>query len=119
MGVTELELEIAHPGSPQKKEKIKCLVDSGAVYSVIPEQILKKLGIKPHSKEKFILADGSEIERDRGDALFFLNGKRGASPVVFGKRGDGTLLGAVTLESLGFILDPIRRRLRSLPMLLV
>ncbi|MBI2268613.1 MAG: hypothetical protein HYU80_04235 [Candidatus Blackburnbacteria bacterium] len=50
--------------------------------------------------------------------VFILDGKRGASPVVFGKKGDGTLLGAVTLESLGFVLDPIRRRLLHLPMLL-
>jgi hypothetical protein len=32
---------------------------------------------------------------------------RGASPVIFGERGDSTLLGAVTLEALGVILDPI------------
>jgi clan AA aspartic protease len=118
MGVTELEVEIANPKNPKKKEKVKFLVDSGAIYSVVPETILKRIGIKPHSKEDYILADGTKIERDRGDALFFYDGKQGASPVVFGKRGDGVLLGAVTLESLGFILDPIRRRLRDLPMLL-
>lgn len=119
MGITELELRIANPANPKKVEKVKCLVDSGAVYSVIPENTLRKLGIQSHSTEKFILADGSEIRRERGDAIFFLDGKRGASPVVFGKKGDGVLLGAVTLESLGFVLDPIRRKLLSLPMLLV
>lgn len=118
MGITEIQIEIANPKIPSKKEKLQFLVDSGAVYSVVPEKVLRKLGVKPHSKEEFILADGTKIERERGDALFFYDGKRGASPVIFGKRGDGVLLGAVTLESLGFVLDPIRRRLRSLPMLL-
>lgn len=118
MGITELEIIVANPANPAQKQQIKCLVDSGATYSVVPEKILKKLGIKAHSKEKFILADGSEIERSRGDAIFFFNGKRGASPVIFGKKGDETLLGVVTLESLGFIIDPIRRQLRSLPMIL-
>lgn len=119
MGVTNLKLYIANPRSPQKREGVEFLVDSGAIYSVVPETILKKLDVKPHSIEEFRLADGTTIKRRRGDAVFFYDGKQGASPVVFGKKGDGVLLGAVTLESLGFVLDPIRRRLRDLPMLLV
>lgn len=38
--------------------------------------------------------------------------------MIFGEEGDSTLLGTVSLEALGFILDPIRRELRSLPMVL-
>ena len=40
------------------------------------------------------------------------------APVIFGEKGDSTLLGAVTLEALGVILDPIKRELRPLPMVL-
>lgn len=47
-----------------------------------------------------------------------MNGHRAASPVIFGERGDSTLLGTVSLEALGFVLDPIRRELRPLPMVL-
>ena len=43
----------------------------------------------------------------------------GASPVIFGDKEDIYLLGVVTLESLGLILDPIRRELKPLPMLLM
>lgn len=94
------------------------MVDSGGIYSAIPEDILNELGVKAHSNEEFFLADGSKIEREGGDVLFFYKNKQGAPPVIFGKKGDGVLLSAVTLESLGFVLDPIRRQLRSLPMLL-
>jgi hypothetical protein len=38
--------------------------------------------------------------------------------VIFGEAGDSVLLGALTLESLGFVLDPIRRTLEPLPMIL-
>ncbi len=93
-------------------------MDSGAVYSVVPEGVLRRLGISPHSVRTFTLADGTEVHREIGDAIFLLNGQRGASPVIFGQRGDSTLLGTVTLESLGFVLDPIRRELRPLPMML-
>ena len=36
--------------------------------------------------------------------------------MIFGESGDATLLGAVTLESLGFVLDAVRRDLLPLPM---
>jgi hypothetical protein len=38
--------------------------------------------------------------------------------VIFGEKGDATLLGALTLEALGLALDPIRRELKPLPMML-
>lgn len=53
-----------------------------------------------------------------GNALFFYKGEEGASPVIFGEEGDSTLLGVVTLEALGLILDPFRRELRPLPLVL-
>jgi hypothetical protein len=41
-----------------------------------------------------------------------------ASPVIFGEKGDSLLFGTVSLEALGFILDPMKRQLRPLPMVL-
>ena len=35
-----------------------------------------------------------------------------------GEKDDATLLGAVTLEAVGMMLDPLKRQLRPLPMLL-
>ncbi len=98
--------------------KLRFLVDSGAVYSVVPKSALTELGIKPHSKQQFTLANGDTIERELGDALFEYGGRRGASPVIFGEPGDSHLLGMVTLEALGLMLDPLRRELRPLPMTL-
>ncbi len=65
-----------------------------------------------------VAANGQIITRRRGNALFFYQGKDGASPVVFGDAGDSTLLGAVTLEALGFVLDPVHRRLVPLEMII-
>jgi predicted aspartyl protease len=116
MGLTVLSIEVANPASPDERAPVDFLVDSGAVYSFVPREILGRLGIAPHSRQRFRLADGSTIERDRGDALFFYQNHRGAAPVIFGEADDATLLGAVTLESLGFVLDAVRRDLVPLPM---
>jgi len=118
VGLTEVELEIANPAKPKTRAKVKLLVDSGATLSVVSGSVLRRLGIRPHSKRGFMLANGEKIERQIGNADFFYQGQHGASPVIFGKPGDSDLLGMVTLEALGFILDPIRRELRPLPMVL-
>lgn len=64
---------------------ITYLVDSGAVYSVVPISIFKKLDIKPTDKQKFTLANGEVIEKPIGNALFEFQGKLRSSPVVFGE----------------------------------
>ena len=118
MGLTFINATIANPANPRRTEKLSLLVHSGAVYSIVPKVVLRRLGVKPHSTKTFTLADGSKISRKIGDAIFKLNGQQGASPVIFGQKGDSTLLGTVSLEALGLLLDPIRRELRPLPMLL-
>ena len=62
---------MANPADPAGRELVEFLVDSGAVYSFVPRDVLARLGIAPHSRQRFRLADGSTIKRDRGDALFF------------------------------------------------
>jgi len=118
MGLTHVNARIANPARPSRTVSVQLLVDSGAVYSVVPGSILRRLGIRPHSSRTFILADGTSITRRVGDATFLLDGYRAASPVIFGEKDDSALLGTVSLESLGFILDPMKRVLRPLPMVL-
>jgi len=118
MGLTHVQVQVANAARPDKKVRLKLLVDTGAVYSVIPSGTLTRLGIKPHGSRSFILADGTDITRQVGDAVFFMRGSRGASLVIFGEEGDSALPGVVTLEELGMTLDPIRRVFRPLPMIL-
>ena len=118
MGLTFLAIDIANPARSEDFHTERFLVDSGAVYSVVQRSVLEGLGIRPHSQRTFTLANGDQIERHLGDALFRYKEQRGAAPVIFGELGDSNLLGAVTLEALGYVLDPLKRELRALPMLL-
>ena len=83
-----------------------------------PQSILKRLGIKPTSSQESILADGEIVKKPIGNAYFEYQGKVRAAPVIFGDE-DVFLLGATTIEALGMILDPIRRELKPLSMLLM
>ena len=118
VGLTVLELEVGNPAKPNVTVRLEFLIDSGAIYSVVPRPVLRKLGIKPLATEQFRLADGSKIARKKGGALFKYGDRIGVADVIFGKPGDTTLLGAFTLEALGLSLDPLTRELKPLPMIL-
>ncbi len=118
MGLTVLKIEVGNPAKPEITETLKFLIDSGAVYSVVPKKVLDKLGIKPIDEQEFRLANGEIISRKKGIALFKYGKKIGGADVIFGEDDDSILLGALTLESLGLSLDPLKRELKELPMML-
>jgi len=118
MGLTTVELEVANVARPDERERLEFLVDSGAIYSVVPAIVLDSLGIVPVAEQQFRLADGSKIVRKKGGAIFRYGDAVGVSDVIFGEPGDATLLGAFTLEALGLALDPLKRELRPLPLIL-
>ncbi|PYS42210.1 MAG: hypothetical protein DMG14_04715 [Acidobacteria bacterium] len=118
VGLTVLRVKVGNPAKPNVTEELEFLVDSGAVYSVVPSRILRKLRIKPLANQEFRLADGSTITRKKGIALFKYEDRIGGADVIFGEEGDSLLLGAFTLEALGLALDPLRRELKPLPMIL-
>lgn len=109
--MTNVILKVKNPRNPLKKFEGEFLVDSGATYTVVPEDVLKKLGIKPSGEERFSLADGRIVSRKVGSALYEFEGIERAAPVLFGEKGDSLLLGAFTLEALGLTLDPFQRKL--------
>ena len=118
MGLTVLEVGVGNVADPEVTRPVEFLVDSGAVYSVVPSSILEELKIKPIAEQTFRLADGSKIVRKKGGALFRYGDQVGVADVIFGEEGDSTLLGAFTLEALGLALDPLKRELLPLPMIL-
>lgn len=118
MGLTTEKLVVKESRRARRKAIVRFLIDSGAVYSLVPTVTLKGLGIRPYRSVDFSLADGTTITRLVGDAYFELQGNGGAAPVIFGEKGDEPLLGATTLESIGLVLDPFQRRLIPMRMIL-
>src|SRR5438270_13512543 len=119
MGLINQKLVVKENRRARRKVAVNFLIDSGAVYSLVPAPMLNKLGIRPYRNVDFALADGTTITRQVGDAYFEFQGEGGAAPVIFCEKGDEPLLGAATLESIGLVLDPFKRRLIPMRMLLV
>ena len=114
MGLTFVTVKVGNPANGHRAEEVQCLVDSGAIYSLVPEPTLRRLEIEPHSTREFVLADGAVITRRLATATFEYEGRRGDSMVIVGEPGDDPLLGATTLEGFGLVLDPFRRELRPM-----
>ncbi|MEO0717073.1 MAG: aspartyl protease [Planctomycetota bacterium] len=118
MGVTHVEIKVASIQAPTDTRRVDVMVDSGAIFPVLPSSLLAELGIEPLTEEAFFLADGKRITRKNGGAVFRYRGKVGVADALFAEEGDTNLLGATTRESLSLALDPIRRELNpmSLPL---
>ena len=110
MGTFQVTIEVGDPEG-RRYETIDALVDSGATYTTMPASLLSRLGVSPHSKRTFVLADGTRIERDFGRRWVRLDGEYDISAVVFGDEGAMPLLGALTLEVFSLGIDPVNKRL--------
>ena len=118
MGLTYVEGTIRVAGRRQRGKRVRFLVDSGAVYSVLRGNDWRNLGLKAERELEFVLADGSSLVRGVSECIFEIEGRRATSPVVLGETEDEALLGAVTLETLGLMLNPFSRTLQPMRMVL-
>ena len=112
MGLTYVDATVTGPTG--KSQVLELLVDSGTAYSLLPTKVWKALKLKPMETHTITLADGTHVDRQISECKIALNGVERHSPVILGKPGDEPLLGFLTLEVLGLVLDPFKRGLRPM-----
>lgn len=112
MGLVYVDGVVKHRG---ESVRVRLLVDSGATYTVLKRNVWERLGLKPLGEMEFVLADGTVVRRKVSEALLELPGYGGRhTPVVLGESEDENVLGVVTLEIFGLVLDPFKRELRPM-----
>ena len=114
MGVTYIEGTVTGPTRTQRK--LEFLVDSGATYTVLPNEVWRAIGLAAKRRMTFRLADGTPLERDVSECHIAVVGQDAHSPVILGEPGDQALLGVITLEVLGLVLNPFSRELQPMQM---
>lgn len=119
MGITYAYFTVKQSRTSAKGKVVEFMIDSGAVYSLVPGKILDELEIEAYRTVDFSLADGTKISRKVGDAYFEYNNEGGAAPVIYGEEGDSPLLGVTTLEAIGLVLNPFTRTLHPMRMLMM
>lgn len=106
MGFVKVQVRIANAFDTTKSEELEMLADTGALYSIVPATLLSRLGIGASHTEEFALADGRTIERPLAMAHLTVNDRRALTYVIMGEPADSVLLGVVTLEELGYVINP-------------
>ncbi len=116
MGMFQVKVKVANPTDSAQFFEELFWVDTGALYSFVPEDCLKSINLAPRTARDFVLADGRRDRRLMGEALFTVEplNETMTCLVVFGPPGSLYLLGATALENFCVQADPITQSLRPI-----
>ena len=112
----QINVNVANPGDPTRFFEEKFWVDTGALYSFVPENRLEEIGIRPLRSRELVLADGRRDRRLLGEAVLTIAqlNESLTCPVIFAPRDSLYLLGATALENFGVQADPTTQQLKPI-----
>lgn len=112
----QVRVNVANPHDPTRSFEEQFSVDTGALYTFVPEDRLTQIGIRVLRTRELILADGRHDRRALGEAVLSINelNESLTCPVVFAPPGSLYLLGATALENFGVQADPTTHQLKPL-----
>ena len=116
MGMFKKRVKIINSKNPEQFFEEEFWVDTGALYSFVPEDYLERIGVESSVKRNLILADGRRDTRLLGFCDFQIEGLEDTipCPVIFAPKGSLFLLGATALENFGVEVDPIQKKLKPI-----
>ena len=118
MATFRVPMEIG-PMDGSRFERVEALVDTGATYTVVPRDVLERLGITPQFRRRFRIADGRVVELEMAFVIVRLEGEMTYTLCAFSEPGTDALIGKVTLVSLGLGVDAENQRLVPIELPLV
>jgi predicted aspartyl protease len=116
MGMFQIRVKVSNPVERSRFFEENFWVDTGALYSFIPEGRLKEIGISPLRTRELILVDGRRDRRLLGEAVLTIPqlDESLTCPVIFAPADSLYLLGATALENFGVQADPTTQQLRPI-----
>jgi len=123
VGRFSVELEVANygdlslmqrgvlPPDQVRRETIQGVVDSGATKLVLPQALVKRLGLPLGDKIQVRYADGRRAEREGAEGVYLqLLGRHGTFTAIVEPRRKNALIGAIVLEDLDLLVDCTAQR---------
>ena len=99
-------------GHGVRRATVSALVDSGATMLVIPETLRQELGLGLADRKLIGLADGSVLECDVvGPVRVEFQGRKSVGSAIVVPGRANVLLGALQMEEMDLLVDPLLRRL--------
>ena len=95
---------------------IDAVVDTGAVMTLLPQDVVETLGLPIDGKIIVTLANDQKIELSRAGRLLLTIGNRQMdTDCLVGPPGCEALVGQLVLERLDLIVDPLKRTVTPRP----
>ena len=110
---------VADPSERGLRAELEFIVDTGAIYTVIPKSVAEGLRLKETDRRKFKIANGDVVEYPISEAYIIINGEGVTSVVAVADEKTPVLLGVTTLELLGLRVDPVTRKLTPLELMIL
>ena len=111
MGEVRVPMQVSNPFDASRTWEADFLVDTGSTISSVPVDVLNSLGLDAIQIAQVWMADGSSALRRVGIARFTLAGVARGAEVIFAPEESEPLIGVTLLQSMGFLVDPLRERL--------
>jgi clan AA aspartic protease len=110
---------LKHPDDREQFRGLDFLVDTGAIYTTLPTEIVAQMALATPYERTVELANGQRDVWRMGEVRIKLGAEERTTVFLAGPPGCRPLLGAVTLEEFGVAVDPIHQRLVPIPSLFV
>jgi predicted aspartyl protease len=95
-----------------RRMMIRGVVDSGATRLVLPESVVKRLGLESIGKVRVRYADRRTAKRDKVQQVFLeILGRQGTYTATVEPNRRTALIGAIVLEDLDLLVDCTHQRL--------
>ncbi len=111
MGKITEKIKVKNLFEPEKTVELEAVIDTGATMLVLPENIVKELGLKKMREVVVRYANNkTEIKSVYGVVTVEICGRAGEFDVLAEPPDSQPLLGQIILEQLDLIVDPVARK---------
>jgi predicted aspartyl protease len=111
MGLFTVPVTLSHPIDSERRIVLDLIVDTGAVYTMLPAEVVGRLGLETPRERRVMLASGEQVTYRARIVNLELHGEEWPTFFLEGPPGSLARLGAFTLEGFALAPDPVNKRL--------
>lgn len=111
MGKVVEKVKVTNFKDPSKSLEIEAVIDTGATMSVLPMDIIQRLGLEKIEDVNVRYAD-NRVEKKEvyGWIILEIAGRRAVFDVLAENKGAQPLIGQIVLERLDLVIEPSERK---------
>ncbi|MCW3131726.1 MAG: aspartyl protease family protein [Candidatus Methanospirare jalkutatii] len=111
MGKVVERVKVTNFKEPSKSIEIEAIIDTGATMSVLPMDLIQKLGLEKIDEVNVRYADNSVRRKEvYGWIILEIAGRKAVFDVLAESEGAQPLIGQIVLERLDLVIEPSTRK---------